>query len=151
MNYKQTTQVPNEVFDKHLPNLTFSELKLLLIIIRQSYGWKTKNGKRKERDRITYSQFQAKTGLSRRVITETVQSLLIKHLISVTAKSGERLHQPEERKGTKYEISKVIAENIPRLKQKLMPKRKAYESEKYTAGVFDAVSLGITYYYLEDK
>lgn len=51
---------------------------------------------------------------------------------------------------SKYEISKVIAENIPQLKNRLMAKRKAYESEKYTAGVFDAVSLGVTFYYSEN-
>lgn len=102
MRYKQTTQVPNEVFDTHLLNLTFSELKLLLIIIRQTYGWVDNNGKRKQRDRITYSQFQLKTGLSRRVITQTVQSLLNKHLITITASNGERLHNPEQRKGRVY-------------------------------------------------
>lgn len=99
MRYKQTTQVPNEVFDQHLSKITFAELKLLLIIIRQTYGWKTNKGKRKQRDRITYSQFQAKTGLSRRVITQTVQTLLVKHLITVTAKNGDLLHSPDDRKG----------------------------------------------------
>ena len=48
MTYKQTTQVPNELFDIHLPDLTFSELKILLFIIRQTYGWRLKNGNRKQ-------------------------------------------------------------------------------------------------------
>ena len=50
---------------------------------------------------------------------------------------------------TKYEIATVISENIPKLKKRLMPPRKVYESEKYTAGIFDAVSLGMTHFYLE--
>jgi hypothetical protein len=50
---------------------------------------------------------------------------------------------------TKHEIATVICENIPKLKTRLMPPRKVYESEKYTAGIFDAVSLGITHFYLE--
>lgn len=51
---------------------------------------------------------------------------------------------------TKHEIATVISQNIPQLKRKLMPPRKAYESERYTAVLFDAVSLGITYFYLSE-
>jgi hypothetical protein len=99
MEYRQTTQVPNELFDIHLLNLTFSEIKILLYIIRQTYGWISKNGKRKQRDRITHGQFSNKTGLSRRIITESVQSLIIKHLIKVTDYYGNFLHEPKQRKG----------------------------------------------------
>ena len=58
MMLNQTTPVPNILFDALLPTLTESELKVLLVIIRQTYGWfdfKTK--KRKQRDWISYSQF----------------------------------------------------------------------------------------------
>jgi phage replication O-like protein O len=99
MRYQKTTQVPNEVFDRYLKELSFSELKVLLYIIRQTYGWQLKNGKRKPRDRITHNQFQTKTGLSRRVITDVIQSLILKHLISVTDYQGDKLHTPEQRKG----------------------------------------------------
>lgn len=50
----------------------------------------------------------------------------------------------------KYEISKVITENIPVLKPHLKPKRRCFEAESYTMGIFDAVALGITHYYLTD-
>ncbi|PHS65775.1 MAG: hypothetical protein COB12_06800 [Flavobacterium sp.] len=99
MNYKQTTQIPNVVFDKHLNNLSFSELKILLYILRQTYGWISKNGKRKKRDRITHGQFETKTGLSRRIISSTIQSLIIKQLITVSDYKGTLLHYPSERKG----------------------------------------------------
>jgi len=49
---------------------------------------------------------------------------------------------------TKYEISKVISENIPKLKKLLKPKHKIWEPEPYAQGIFDAVSLGITHYFL---
>ena len=35
--------------------------------------------------------------------------------------------------------------NIPKLISHFMGKRKFYDSEKYTSGIFDAVSLGITF------
>jgi len=99
MRYQKTTQVPNEVFDIHLTELTFSELKVLLYIIRQTYGWKLKNGKRKQRDRITYKLFNTKTGVSIRALPITIQLLITKHLITVTDYQGNKLHTPKERKG----------------------------------------------------
>lgn len=99
MRYQRTTQVPNELVDVHLTDLTFSELKILIYIIRQTYGWKLKNGKRKQRDRITYKLFNTKTGVSIRAIPGAIQSLIIKHLITVTDYQGNKLHKPEQRKG----------------------------------------------------
>lgn len=100
MDYKYTTHVPNELFDKHLPHLSYAELKLLLIIIRQTQGWvDTKTGKRKVRDRISRTMFMNKTSLSRRVISHTIQSLVTKELITVTNYTGNELAFPEERKG----------------------------------------------------
>ena len=101
--YKRTTQVPNIIFDKYLPNLKESELKILLIIIRQTYGWvNTKTGKRKTRDRITQSQFIKKTGLSRRVISKTIKSLVEKKLIIASDFERKELYDSIDRKGKSY-------------------------------------------------
>jgi hypothetical protein len=103
MIYKQTTQVPNVILDTHLPNLTESELKVLLIIIRQTFGWLDKRtGQRKLKDRISASQFRRKTGLSQRILTKTIQTLLQKKLITITDQSGAKLHQPRERQGKSH-------------------------------------------------
>jgi len=51
---------------------------------------------------------------------------------------------------TKYEISKSITENIPELKKLLKSKRKLWEAEPYSQGIFDAVSLAITHYFLSE-
>ncbi len=99
MNYHKTTQVPNSLFDTQLSHLTHSELKVYLYIIRQTYGWKLKNGKRKQRDRISYGQFQQKTGVSKRILSTVVQSLIDQKLIYVTDYHGQNLHTSEARKG----------------------------------------------------
>lgn len=93
MNYKQTTQVPNQVLDVFLPTLTGAEFKILMIIIRQTHGW------RKERDRMNYSQLTQKSGLSRRVIADVIQSLIDKKLITVTDYNKAVLNTPKLRKG----------------------------------------------------
>ena len=103
MIYQQSTQVPNVVFDKLLTTLTFGEFKVLMVIIRQTYGWvDQRTGKRKNRDRISHGQFMQKTGLSRRMISKTLQSLVSKGLVTVTDRIGNFLHQPEKRKGVSW-------------------------------------------------
>src|SRR5690349_13740043 len=100
MIYEQTTYFPNTLVDTHLPLLTESELKLILVIIRQTNGWVDKRtGLRKTRDRISHGQFIKKTGLCRRIISKTLQSLIEKNLIQVTCQYGNTLDQPEDRKG----------------------------------------------------
>jgi phage replication O-like protein O len=94
------TQTPNILFDQLLKELSNSELKILLVIIRQTNGWiDKKTGKRKEKDRITYSQFILKAGLSRRIISGAIKSLSHMKLIEITDSSGNILNNASERKG----------------------------------------------------
>ena len=100
MYYRNTTQVPNFVLDKWLINLSRSEILLLLIIIRQTIGWfNSYTGKRKEMDRITQSQFVLKTGLTSRMVSKSLNSLLEKQLIAVHDKNHVELQTAIERKG----------------------------------------------------
>ncbi len=99
--WKNTTSVPNAVFDELLPELKGTELKILLIIIRQTLGW-TEQGnkeKRKESDWISSSQMQQKTGCSQRAITSAIEILVRKNLISVYDGYGSLLDSPQRRKG----------------------------------------------------
>lgn len=110
MDYKRSTFVPNSLFDAHLKELSMSELKVLLVIIRQTNGWIDKNtGKRKKRDRITHQQFQDKTGLSVRIIGKAIQALSTKGLIVVTNITNKSLATPEERKGNRLLFYGLLA------------------------------------------
>lgn len=51
---------------------------------------------------------------------------------------------------TKYEIACVIAGNVKNMERKLREPRKINESEKYVTGAFDAVSLGVTHFYMDN-
>jgi phage replication O-like protein O len=98
------TRTPNILFDQLLKELNNSELKILLVIIRQTNGWiDKKTKKRKVKDRITHSQFILKTGLSRRIVSDAIKSLLQKELIEVTDSSGNILINARKRKG-RYQI-----------------------------------------------
>jgi len=97
---RRTTQVPNALFDHLLPQLTLAELRLVLIIIRQTNGWiDIRTGKRKTRDRISSSQFVSKSGLSRQTVSATLSTLCTKGIITITGSKHEPLSRPEDRKG----------------------------------------------------
>lgn len=48
---------------------------------------------------------------------------------------------------SKYEIAKVITENVENLPLNLPEKRKSHEPEHYSMSIYDAISLGITHFY----
>jgi phage replication O-like protein O len=68
-------QVPNICVDDLLPYLKGTELKVLLFLIRKTFGWQ------KKEDRISLSQFAKGTGISRPYIVEALRQLHDCHLI----------------------------------------------------------------------
>ena len=64
-----TTQVPNVLLDEVIPQLSSSPVRVLLAIIRLTYGFG------KSSDRLSLSYLAKKTGLSRRRVIDGVKSL----------------------------------------------------------------------------
>ena len=81
------TPVPDELFDDQLPDLSGAELKVLLYIIRRTFGFK------KESDNISLNQLihgittkddvvlDRGTGLSKKTLLEALKNLVEKNLI----------------------------------------------------------------------
>jgi phage replication O-like protein O len=84
------TKLYDYIVDQYLPELSGSELKVLIIIIRSTIGWN------KEKDRITQGQFCTRTRLSRRAVSSAITSLEAQGLIAVTGAYGQSL-PPKER------------------------------------------------------
>ena len=138
------TQVPNILFDTHLPNLTESELKILLVIIRQTYGWIDKfTGKRKIKDRISQSQFRVKTGLSKRIISKTLKMLSDKNFISIYDRKHNLVKNAIDRRGKSillYSLNPMHfttttnAQRDTGLVQKSAYNKRNYKKENLTKG-----------------
>lgn len=101
MRKSYTTPVPNVILDNYLKELGSVELKVLLIVIRQTLGWIDRRSiyGRKEIDWISGSQLQQKTGCSERAITSAIDGLIKKKLIEVLDDYGNQLRESKERQG----------------------------------------------------
>ncbi len=97
----QTTPVPNALFDEALSHLKPVELKVLLLIIRKTWGFYDPNTttKRKQLERIALSYLALKIGSSRRAISDAINRLCISGYIDVFDDSGNKLHTPHSRQG----------------------------------------------------
>jgi replication protein O len=95
------TPVPDELFDEQLPDLSGAELKVLLYIIRRTFGFK------KESDNISLNQLlhgittkedvvlDRGTGLSKKTLLDTIRNLIEKNLIiSKRRRSKEKGDEP---------------------------------------------------------
>lgn len=63
------TQTPNELFDEWLSILSHVELKVLMVIMRKTFGW------HKIRDRISLTQLEKITGSKRSAIIKAAKNL----------------------------------------------------------------------------
>lgn len=101
-HYYHSTQVPNEVFDQQLPYLNQAQLKVLLVVIRQTLGWidpKTKQRKRK--DWISISFFSKRTRLTHKSVSMAISALIYKELIVALDYNERELRHPKDRRGKK--------------------------------------------------
>jgi hypothetical protein len=94
-----TIPVPQQFFDELMPDLSLGETRVLLYIIRRTYGW----GKRV--DSISLSQLcngitrrrgdplDRGTGLNKETVLIAVRSLLAKNMIEVSRQETDRGHE----------------------------------------------------------
>ena len=70
------TPIANEIMERLVNTpLLGAEFQVLLFIIRKTYGY------HKKQDRISFTQFEKATGLSRPTINKTIKNLIIKGMI----------------------------------------------------------------------
>jgi hypothetical protein len=105
-----TTPVPNEFFDTRMALLSSSAIRVYLKIVRNTWGWRDRNGRVKQRDWISHSQFE-KVGVSSRSVTKAIEELLGFGMIRVTDDHGNSLSDPVKRKQSKRLYYSPIAQN----------------------------------------
>lgn len=103
---------PNSIIDELLPELSHSELKCYLCVLRKTKGWN------KEEDAISVSQFMKITGLSNKAVISACESLVEREILE--RKSGDRntgIYSIKTYKTTTSEKSSLV-KNFPATSEK---------------------------------
>lgn len=94
--------IPNRLVDAVLPTLKDTELRVLLIVLRQTLGWRegseTGGWRYKKRDWISHSQMVKRTGRGSEAISKAVDALVQRELLIVETTTGKPLNTPMERR-----------------------------------------------------
>ena len=102
MYYRNTTQIPNELFDQHLRHLNQSQIKVILVVLRQTLGWiDPKTNQRKRKDWISMTFFVRRTGLTRKSVSIAIEELIQKELLIALDYYEDELRLPKDRRGKK--------------------------------------------------
>jgi phage replication O-like protein O len=81
------TQIPNKLLDEHLPVMEKSELKVVLIIARQTLGW------HKDWDILSLTRLQHLTGLGRDAVIAGVRAAIERGVIEQANMNGTNAYQ----------------------------------------------------------
>lgn len=93
--------VPLRLVDEVMPRLRDTELRVLLVVLRQTWGWQADrlegNEKRKRRDWLSHSQICQRTGRGSDAVSSAVAALVVAGLIVVEDAAGNPLATPGQR------------------------------------------------------
>jgi hypothetical protein len=90
--------VPNALFDDLLPTLRDTELRVLLVVVRQTAGWRDRKGRAKARDWISHGQLVQRTGRRSEAVSGAIDRLVRRGLLVVEDSAGTALATPEQRR-----------------------------------------------------
>jgi hypothetical protein len=111
-----TTPFPNILIDRVMPHLTDTEWRVLVVVVRQTFGWSAGKGKRKAVDSLSHAQFKAKTGREGAAISRAIDRLVRVGLVVVRDERGQIMDSSQARrraKGRLYFGSRMPDSNDP--------------------------------------
>jgi phage replication O-like protein O len=112
------TQTPNEFFDEVAKTLKEGELRVMLVIMRQTFGWGNKQW-----DRISISQLMEKTGMKRDAVVRSTKSLVEKKLVT---------KHKEGKKGNEECWYSLVVEEPTEFSNPIDDSNNSYQSSKKT-------------------
>jgi hypothetical protein len=124
-----TTPFPDWLLDKLMPRLRDVEWRLICVLVRQTLGWQSDNGRTKQSDWLSHSQLRRKTGRSSSAISQAIEFLCRNRLVEIDDGQGQPLRTAFERRrhrGRLYFRLKV--ERLKHKQKRLRLKRRFQKS-----------------------
>jgi hypothetical protein len=81
-----------------MPLIKDTELRVLLLVARQTVGRSNQMGQKREADWLAHSQIKTRTGRASEAISTAIDTLVQKGLLEVLTPDGTLLMRPEERR-----------------------------------------------------
>ena len=116
------TPVPNILLDDWMPLLSDTELRVLLVVTRQTLGFqaggKTHNNtpggtaSRRARDWLTHARLKQATGRASEAVSKAVDGLVKRGLLEVCTECGSPLLTPPERRRCRGRIFFSLAPSL---------------------------------------
>jgi hypothetical protein len=103
--------LPTCFIDELLPTLSDSEVRLYLVVARQTLGWKQGN-RRKEWDRLSHRELKRRTGRSGTPISTAIASLQAKGMLRVRNGKGREINTAGERRAQYEALSYSLSEDV---------------------------------------
>ena len=111
-----TTPTPNWLYNGEMKKMSDTELRVVLVVTRQTLGWieNEETGMRKTEDWISQKQLVEKTGRSNRAISTAINNCIKNKWIEARDKTGNLLKTPEERSGNKvfYRLGNIFTDKL---------------------------------------
>jgi hypothetical protein len=93
-----TTPFPDWLLDRLMPRLRDVEWRLICVLVRQTLGWQTGDGKPKQSDWLSHSQLRRRTGRSSSAISPAIEFLCRNRLVEIDDGQGNSLRTAFERR-----------------------------------------------------
>lgn len=104
--------LPISFVDEHLPTLSDGEARLYLVVARQTIGWVTESGERKEWDWISHTELKRRMGRSGTSVSKAIEDLSARGLIRVGDEKGTPLTDATARRARFGKLYFALAEPI---------------------------------------
>lgn len=111
-----TTPFPDWLLDKLMSRLRDVEWRLICVLVRQTLGWQTGDGKFKQSDWLSHSQLRRRTGRSSSAISPAIDFLCRNRLVEIDDGQGNPLPRAYERRRHRGPL--FFRLNLDRLKHK---------------------------------
>ena len=100
-----TTPFSNFLLDRAMPRLRDTEWRLICVIVRQTFGWSTGDGGRKQSDWLSHFQLKRRTGRSSSAVSRGIDVLVRSGLVIVRDSFGRPLRTARSRQLARCRLS----------------------------------------------
>jgi hypothetical protein len=132
-----TTPTPNWLYNGEMKKMSDTELRVVLIITRHTFGWieNTETGMRKQEDWISHSLLIKETGRGSRAISNAVDNCVKHGWIETRDKNGKLLNTSDERRRRKvyYRLGNIFTSKLKSTAERKVDENLPHFNTKSTA------------------